>query len=234
MPLAANENPPELFTSASSERIEDIGGPLCVIFTRSRQEKAVARVLHSAGIPYFLPYLARRDASRNRVLSPLFTGILFAAAAHPSEDANPALSPEIQELASTRKGACSLTCKQLENVLYFREYPNCPLLDGEAFISELRGTFRILRPSNQKQLRKELAFLAGEPSSRRTARAETEMPRVGSRVRIIAGPMLDTEGKVATVDPQRSTGKVRIFIDSVFLGQVLSIEVLASDIETLS
>lgn len=51
-----------------------------VLHTKPRQEKCLARSLHSTGLTYFLPTAARRCRIRNRVMTahiPLFTGYVF-------------------------------------------------------------------------------------------------------------------------------------------------------------
>ena len=54
-----------------------------VLHTRPRQEKSLARTLHSVQIPYYLPLLPRRVRVRNRMMTsyiPLFPGYLFLLA----------------------------------------------------------------------------------------------------------------------------------------------------------
>jgi transcriptional antiterminator RfaH len=56
-----------------------------VLHTKPRQEKALARHLYRAGVPFYLPLVRRRSLVRGRVLCshvPLFTGYLFLLASH--------------------------------------------------------------------------------------------------------------------------------------------------------
>jgi transcriptional antiterminator RfaH len=51
-----------------------------VLHTKPRQEKSLARHLHQAAIPFYLPVIARRSVIRGRIFTahvPLFTGYLF-------------------------------------------------------------------------------------------------------------------------------------------------------------
>jgi transcriptional antiterminator RfaH len=51
-----------------------------VLHTRPRQEKSLARQLHDAAVPFYLPQVARRWRLRGRVMQshvPLFPGYLF-------------------------------------------------------------------------------------------------------------------------------------------------------------
>ncbi len=51
-----------------------------VLHTRARQEKSLARQLHSARVPFYLPLIAKRALQRGRLLTsyvPLFTGYVF-------------------------------------------------------------------------------------------------------------------------------------------------------------
>jgi transcriptional antiterminator RfaH len=54
-----------------------------VLHTRPRQEKSLARQLHSASVPYYLPLAPRRSRIRGRIITshnPLFAGYLFLLA----------------------------------------------------------------------------------------------------------------------------------------------------------
>lgn len=76
MVLALEDNPPEL----SLPDISAIPGPWCVVRTKSRCEKALARYLLDNNINYFLPYVATRTpSSGNLALSPMFSSFLFMA-----------------------------------------------------------------------------------------------------------------------------------------------------------
>jgi transcriptional antiterminator RfaH len=51
-----------------------------VLHTRPRQEKSLARQLHSGHVPFYLPLIARRSRIRGRIVTahiPLFAGYLF-------------------------------------------------------------------------------------------------------------------------------------------------------------
>lgn len=82
MPILAAEpdrHPAHLFDA------DPLGGPALgrswyVLHTRPRQEKSLARHLHAANVPYFLPTVPRRARIRSRVKTahaPLFPGYLF-------------------------------------------------------------------------------------------------------------------------------------------------------------
>lgn len=79
MPILAKEPslfPGNLFTDESTGE----GRCWWAMFTRSRQEKAIARYLHSEGIPFFLPLIAKDNLIRGRVIQshiPLFPRYLF-------------------------------------------------------------------------------------------------------------------------------------------------------------
>jgi hypothetical protein len=99
MALSINDNPPELYlgsatpTHASagagfdkygtvapdSATLPEIFGPRpwAVACVGSRKEKTVARWMLEKDIPYFLPYLKSKSASGNKVLNPVFDGIVF-------------------------------------------------------------------------------------------------------------------------------------------------------------
>jgi transcriptional antiterminator RfaH len=54
-----------------------------VLHTKPRQEKALARHLSAAGVPFYLPCISKRNRIRGRVLTsqvPLFTSYLFLLA----------------------------------------------------------------------------------------------------------------------------------------------------------
>jgi hypothetical protein len=82
MPILSPEPqlfPADLFAGAysSQDRI------WWVLHTRPRQEKSLARQLHTSRIPFFLPLAPHRLLVRNRMLTsyiPLFTGYLFLLA----------------------------------------------------------------------------------------------------------------------------------------------------------
>lgn len=51
-----------------------------MVYTKSRQEKSLAKQLFSRGVPFYLPLIKRRSLSRGRArisIVPLFTGYLF-------------------------------------------------------------------------------------------------------------------------------------------------------------
>jgi transcriptional antiterminator RfaH len=61
------------------------GGERCwwVLHTKPRQEKSLARQMHTAEVPFYLPLIARRTLVRGRPLEahvPLFPGYLFLLA----------------------------------------------------------------------------------------------------------------------------------------------------------
>jgi transcription antitermination factor NusG len=76
--------PASLFTS-SEEEVRP-GRAWCVLHTKPRQEKSLARQLAKDRIPYYLPTISRRNLVRNRVLCsyiPLFPGYVFLLANSP-------------------------------------------------------------------------------------------------------------------------------------------------------
>ncbi len=51
-----------------------------VLYTKARQEKALARDLHGANVPFYLPLIAKENVMRGRRVAsyiPLFTGYMF-------------------------------------------------------------------------------------------------------------------------------------------------------------
>jgi hypothetical protein len=70
--LPLNGDPPEL----SAPVISDIPGPWCVVRTKSRTEKQLARYCLDHKIHYYLPYV---PGSRDGILLPMFSGFMFAA-----------------------------------------------------------------------------------------------------------------------------------------------------------
>jgi len=83
MPILAPEPellPPNMFDST----YESDSRQWWVAHTLPRQEKALARQLHDAALPYYMPCDRRRTKVRNRVVTahvPLFSGYLFVRAA---------------------------------------------------------------------------------------------------------------------------------------------------------
>src|ERR1043165_4018865 len=85
MPILAPEvaHFPETLFDAPQPETGDLAW--CVLHTRPRQEKSLARFLHEYGISFYLPLLANRVRVRNQVLNsynPLFPGYFFIRAAH--------------------------------------------------------------------------------------------------------------------------------------------------------
>jgi transcription antitermination factor NusG len=83
MPILAAEpdrHPTHLFDAEALNGPTIIERAWYVLHTKSRQEKSLARHLHAANIPYFLPTVPRRCRTRGRVIvahAPLFPGYLF-------------------------------------------------------------------------------------------------------------------------------------------------------------
>jgi len=72
--------PADLFSSADLLSPGSPDRAWCVLHTRPRQEKSLARELHRHGIPFYLPLVANRCRVRGRILTshlPLFTSYLF-------------------------------------------------------------------------------------------------------------------------------------------------------------
>jgi transcriptional antiterminator RfaH len=78
LPPEPNQYPENLFADGSAEAF---GSRVWwVLHTKPRQEKSLARHLHQASIPFYLPVIARRSVIRGRVFTshvPLFSGYLF-------------------------------------------------------------------------------------------------------------------------------------------------------------
>jgi transcription antitermination factor NusG len=70
---------PETLLDSASE--ESSGRQWLVFYTKARQEKALARELRGAGIPFYLPLVKRTSATSRRKFTsfaPLFGGYVFA------------------------------------------------------------------------------------------------------------------------------------------------------------
>jgi len=80
LPAEADRFPASLFDPQPSDAVPR---NWWVLHTKPRQEKALARHLSAAGVPFYLPCVARRNRIRGRVLTaqvPLFTSYLFLLA----------------------------------------------------------------------------------------------------------------------------------------------------------
>ena len=80
MPILSEE--PSLYPSTLLDDPfhEPLGRSWWVLCTKPRQEKAVARDLLAAEVPYFLPLIKRKTAFRGRMIAsrvPIFTGYVF-------------------------------------------------------------------------------------------------------------------------------------------------------------
>ncbi len=118
MPILAAQ--PELFPDGLLEQAPDAERPWRVAHTRPRQEKALARELLSAGVPYYLPCDRRRVRLGNRVVTsrvPMFSGYLFVQAG----------DSERWRIAASKRVACFISVR-----------------DEERFIRDLRGVWRLL------------------------------------------------------------------------------------------
>jgi transcription antitermination factor NusG len=77
LPPEPNQYPDNLFASGD----EAFGSRVWwVLHTKPRQEKSLARHLHQASIPFYLPVIARRSVIRGRIFTshvPLFSGYVF-------------------------------------------------------------------------------------------------------------------------------------------------------------
>jgi len=81
LPAEPDRYPVRLFDGATDEH--ESGRAWFVLHTRPRQEKSLARHLHAAAVPYYLPAIPRRRRFSTRVLTahmPLFPGYLFLLA----------------------------------------------------------------------------------------------------------------------------------------------------------
>ena len=77
LPQEPNAYPADLFAAGRDVAAERVWW---VLHTRARQEKSLARHLHQARAPFYLPLIARRGLQRGRVLTsyvPLFPGYVF-------------------------------------------------------------------------------------------------------------------------------------------------------------
>lgn len=94
--------------------------PWRVAHTRPRQEKALARELLAAGVPFYLPCDRRRTRVRGRVVTstvPLFGGYLFVQAG----------DDERWRIAASKRVACFLDVR-----------------NEARFLEDLRGVWRLL------------------------------------------------------------------------------------------
>jgi transcriptional antiterminator RfaH len=85
MPVLAPE--PALYPECLFEQADHLGKGRVwwVLHTRSRQEKALARLLHDARIPFYLPLIPHRYLVRGRKVTsevPLFAGYVFLLGDH--------------------------------------------------------------------------------------------------------------------------------------------------------
>jgi hypothetical protein len=155
MALTLDQTPPELFdpnaewtTPFLPERpVADhippsffYGYSWSAALTVPQQEKPLARFLHRAGIPYFLPYLSTRDSEGRRAYPPLFPMVLFFAA-----------SPVSEPYKST--GPLN------DNELIVRSSGKIQ-----------SGIHGILRTNIQLRFQNELTLLGSESAARRTAK----------------------------------------------------------------
>jgi len=110
----------DLFPADLLERAPSPDRPWRVVQTKPRQEKALARELLAAEVPFYLPCDRRRIRVRNRVVTshvPMFGGYVFAQS---TDD-------ERWRIASTKRVARFL-----------------PVRDPERLAGDLRGVRRIL------------------------------------------------------------------------------------------
>ncbi len=80
MTLAPKQNPLPLFPNDLLESKQLINDSWWVAHTKSRREKALAHLLASRGVGYFLPLFQKRQPNRQRdrySLAPMFAGYLF-------------------------------------------------------------------------------------------------------------------------------------------------------------
>jgi transcription antitermination factor NusG len=78
LPPEPNAYPIDLFAAADPDVTAERAW--WVLHTRARQEKSLARHLHQALVPFYLPLISRRVPQRGRVLTayvPLFPGYVF-------------------------------------------------------------------------------------------------------------------------------------------------------------
>lgn len=118
MPILASEV--ELYPEGLLDHPPASERPWRVAHTRPRQEKALARELHSARMPFYLPCDRRRTRARGRVVTskvPLFSGYLFVQAN----------DEERWRIASTNRVACFLEVR-----------------DPAQFVDDLRSVWRVL------------------------------------------------------------------------------------------
>ena len=77
LPSEPSRFPDELFAEESDVAVDR---RWWVLHTRARQEKSLARQLHQARVPFFLPLISKRGLTRGRVFTsymPLFPGYVF-------------------------------------------------------------------------------------------------------------------------------------------------------------
>jgi hypothetical protein len=263
--LPLSKNPPELFLGSAepaiparsgqpvpgeTPSISSLPGPICVVFTLSNAEKALARSLQTRGLPFFFPQIRHIAKNRQRVYKALFPGILFAAACQPahlgSSPEDGAAPPVARPTAPPKRNDLETrTPEELRQALYPTVYPRCPYLSGEQVVADLPQTFRILRPFNQPLLRKELALLASQTAETRSMHSPLHGSanglhpplREGQPVRFVQGTEFEgLEGVVFNPGPKHkspnsNTGHIRVWINLSFLGRDVPVETDADKLE---
>lgn len=141
----------------------------CVIQTKSRQEKKLARHLFSRGLDYFLP-LQRHKIGKNFTYRPLFDGIVFLADIKGKQVNS---SPNEFTLIE-RHQHCFHTALEIAR--------------------SSNAVYSVLHTLNQPQLKRELIALSSESPECRTL--QIERFQTGDRVKVIAGSMVNFKGTV--------------------------------------
>ena len=118
MPILAAEV--ELYPDGLLDREPALDRPWRVAHTKPRQEKALARELYRAEVPFYLPCQSQRVRMKNRVVVskvPLFGGYVFVQAG----------SDERWRIAATKRVACFLEVR-----------------NESRFLDDLRGVRKVL------------------------------------------------------------------------------------------
>jgi transcription antitermination factor NusG len=115
LPAEPDRYPADLFDVAAG-----VGRAWYVLHTRPRQEKALARRLHAAGAPHYLPAVRRRCRIRNRVINayvPLFPGYLFLLADARERHAALATDRVLHALEVFDQGRLAEDLRQIDRLL---------------------------------------------------------------------------------------------------------------------
>lgn len=234
MALTLAENPIEGYTpllpdAPAGEAIAASPGPWLVAYTAPRAEKALARYIYNPNrsqgglrrsgpvhVPtpegeyqaispnpgYYLPLIRSiTPGTTNRVYVPLFPGIVFISACRLHPDPDPTQPAP----------------------------PEAEMYTIDV-LRQCRHVQRVIQCRNQERLKQELGLLASESPDARTLKTG-QHPKQGQLVRIASGPARGLRGLLNTAFSPEKGPRQRLTIDSIFLGQLISVEVSADLLE---